>query len=110
MKIEIKITADQVFATSKLLQQVYDTTPVDVNQKIMRSIALDVADKYISKQHALYTKQDLFDAKKKYKITLKFHEAYALHSVIELLLYTVNDVYCNTILKILLATLNQKLA
>ena len=109
MKIELKLTADQVFATAKLLEQVYYSEPADTNQKLMRSIAIDVADKYISKQHALHSKQSLFDAKKKHKITLKFHEAYALHSVIETLIHTVNDIYSATILKLILATLNQKL-
>jgi hypothetical protein len=110
MKIELKLTADQVFATARLLEQIYESKPTDIQQKLMRSIALDVADKYIKKQHSLYTKQNLFDAKKKHKITLKFHEAYALHSVIETLIYTVNDIYCNSILKTLLGNLNQKLA
>ncbi len=110
MNIELKLAPDQVFAVAKLLEQVYETNPTDINQKVMRSIAMDVADKYTKKQHAIYSKQSLFDAKKKHKMSLKFHEAFALHSVIELLLFKVTDIYINSILQSLLATLNQKLA
>ena len=109
MKIELKLTADQIFATAKLLELVYESKPVDTNQKLMRSIAMDVADKFTSKQITLYSSQNLFDNKKKHKMTLKFYEAYALHSVIELLLHTVNDLLKRTILQKLLNELNQKL-
>lgn len=110
MKIELKLSPDQIFAVANLMEKVYETNPIDIDQKIMRSIALDVADIYIKKQHSLYKKQNLFDVKKLHKITLKFHEAYALHNVIESLLYTVSDIYCNTILQKLTATLAQKIA
>lgn len=110
MKIEIQLTADQVFAVAKLLEQVYYSHPIDTNQKIMRSIAIDVADKFTSKQITLYSNQNLFDSKKKHKMTLKFYEAFALHSVIELFLHTVNDLLKTTILQKLLNDLNQKLA
>lgn len=109
MNIELKLTPDQVFAVAKLLEQVYDTNPIDINQKVMRSIAIEVADIYIKKQHSLYKKQTLFDAKKLHKITLKFHEAFALHSVLESLMYTVQDIYCRTILHKLINTLHQKI-
>jgi hypothetical protein len=109
MTIQLKLTPDQIFAVAKLLEKVYQTNPIDVQQKITRSIALDVADIYIKKQHLLYKKQSLFDVKKLHKITLKFHEAYALHNVIESMLHTVSDTYCNTILKKLTATLHPKL-
>jgi hypothetical protein len=110
MTIELKLSPDQIFAVANLMEKVYETNPIDVQQKIMRSIALDVADIYIKKQHSLYKKKSLFDVKKLHKITLKFHEAYALHNVIESMLYTVSDIYCNTILKKITATLHQKLS
>ena len=107
--IALKLTADQVFAVAKLMETVYDSIPTDAQHKLLRSIALDVADIYIKKQHSLYKKQSLFDAKKLHKITLKFHEAYALHKVLESFIYTVNDIYCKTILQKLTAILDQKL-
>ena len=110
MNIELKLTADQVFAVAKIMEQVYETNPIDTQQKIMRSIAIDVADKYTNKQHAIYSKQSLFDVKKLHKITLKFHEAYALLSVLELLISTVNDVYSKAILNKIILTLGQKIA
>ncbi len=110
MNIELKLTADQVFGVAKIMEQVYETNPTDINQKVMRSIAIDVADKYNNKQHAIYSKQSLFDVKKLYKIALKFHEAYALHSVLCLFIGTVNDVYINTILQKIIDNLHQKLS
>jgi hypothetical protein len=110
MKIELKLTADQVFAVAKLMQQVYEFKPTETQQKLMRSIAIDVADKYTNKQVAIYSKQSLFDVKKLYKISLKFHEAYALCSVLKLFIHSVNDVYSNTILNKIIAILDQKLA
>lgn len=109
MKIELKLSPDQVFAVAHLSEQIYQSNPTDVYQKIWRSIALDVADIYIKKQHHLYKKQTLFDAKKLHKISLKFHEAFALHIVLETLMHTVQDIYCRTILQKLCDTLHQKI-
>ncbi len=110
MKVELKLTADQVFAIAKLMEQVYESKPILTNEKLMWSIAMDVADKFTKKQHLIYSNQSLFDNKKKHKISLKYHESFALHYAIEALLHSVNDIYNNTILKKVLATLNQKLA
>ena len=109
MKIELKLSADQVFAVANLMETVYESIPADKEHKILKSIAMDVADIYIKKVHNLYTKQSLFDVKKLHKITLKYHEAYALHKVLESFIYTVNDIYCKTILQKLTAILDQKL-
>lgn len=84
MKIEIKFTADQVFATAKLLEQVYHAYPTqEATQKVHRSIAFDIADKFTTKQRKLYQSKHLFDDKKKHQITLKYHEANTLHTCIQ---------------------------
>lgn len=110
MKIELKLSADQVFCVAKMIEQVYDTQTHDVQQKVMKSIAIDIADKFTRKQLELHNKQSLFDAKKKYKVSLKFHEAFALSEVIRLLINTITDVYCKTITNKVLDNLNQQLA
>jgi hypothetical protein len=110
MKIELKLTADQVFALAKLLEQVYDTKPTTSIEKMIWSICMDIASKFTKKQLDLYSKQSLFDTKKKHNVSLKFHEAYSLHCAIESCINNENDIYSSTILRKVLATLNQKLA
>lgn len=83
MKIETKLTSDQIFAVAKLLEQVYDTYPeIKKQDKLVRSIAFDIADKFTTKQRTIYKSNTLFDQKKKYRVTLKFHEAVTLNVII----------------------------
>ena len=90
MKNEI-YTADQVFAIAKLLEQVYNLYPtVTAEQKIIRSIAFDLEEKFNNKRKQLIKKDSLFDAGKKYKMALKFHEENALKCIIYDLIKTVN--------------------
>lgn len=84
MKVESKQTADQIFAVAKLLEQVYETYPSNnPNEKLVRSISFDLSDKFTSKQRTVYKSNSLFDVKKKYKIALKYHEAFTLHAIIQ---------------------------
>ncbi|AUX17373.1 hypothetical protein [Flavobacterium columnare] len=98
-KINLKLTYDQIFAVSKLTHQVYDLPPtVNPNEKEMRSIAYDIADKFMNKYKSIIKKGDVFDKKKTYKMALKFNEAKGLYRIIFDLLGTVNDVYYRAIL------------
>jgi hypothetical protein len=111
MKIELKLTVDQIFAVAKLTGQVYNLEiPTDKGKKFLLSIAFDVADIFAAKQKTLHKKASLFDQNKKPKVTLKLHEASALESIISDLLHTVNDDYNKVILDKLKNELNQKLA
>lgn len=84
MNIEPKLTADQVFAVAKLLEQVYETYPSsNPDQKLVRSISFDLADKFTTKQRTVYKSNSLFDTKKKYKMTLKYHEAFTLYAIVQ---------------------------
>ncbi|MCB6131652.1 hypothetical protein LIT53_12255, partial [Flavobacterium psychrophilum] len=99
MKVELKLNADTINAAARLLEQVYDLpAPLGQNDKIIRSIAYDVADAMLSKQKTIRKKINLFDAKKKYKTSLKYHEAFALYNILNELLVNVSDDYTRIIL------------
>lgn len=92
MKVELKLNIDTIFAINKLLQQVYDTnTPMEITQKIYRSIGFDLADKFDKLKKSNIKKATVFDTKKKYKVSLKFYEAWALFNIIMNLLPTINN-------------------
>lgn len=110
MKVELKITSDTINATARLLEQLYDLpTPLGQRETIIRSIAYDVADAMLSKQKSVRKKLNLFDAKKKYKISLKFHEAFALYNILNELIINVSDDYNRFIISKLIAEIHQKI-
>ncbi len=93
MSIKLKVTADQVFAVAKLLENVYELFPATSSeQKVTRSIAFDLEEKFSSKRKQLIKQNSLFEIAKKHKIELKFHEAFALKDVINSLIELVNNV------------------
>jgi hypothetical protein len=110
MKIELKPTSDQVFAIAKLLEQVYNLYPATTyDQKATRSIAFDLEEKFSTKRKEIIKKNSLFEVKKTYKITLKYHEALALQRIIFDLLDTVNSDKPKFDLKTIHDYLHQKL-
>jgi len=110
MKIEIHITPDALMAVNKILKRVYEL-PVSVNkeEKVYRSIGFDLADKFEKKCKSQIKKANLFD-KKKVKITLMYHEAWALEAIINSLLWIVHNDYQDSLLQSLAHSINQKLA
>lgn len=109
MKVELKLTADTINAAARLLEKVYELpAPLGQSEKIIRSIAYDVADTMLSKQKTIRKKLNLFDAKKKHKISLKYHEAFALYNILKELNINVSDDYNRTILNKLKDDLHQK--
>jgi hypothetical protein len=110
MKIELKLKIDTIFAINKLLQTVYDVElSTAVNQKIYRSIGFDLADKFDKLEKSNIKKATLFDNKKIHKVTLKFHEGWALYNIIINLLPTVNNHQAQTILQATADKIHQQL-
>lgn len=110
MKVELKLKIDTVFAINKLLQTVYDTKqPIELNQKIYRSIGFDIADKFDKLQKSNIKKATLFDNKKLHKVTLKIHEGWALYNIIVNLLPTVNNHQAQTALQVTADKIHQQL-
>lgn len=84
MKIELKLTSDQIFAAATLFENIYQAAmPNTIKDKVTRSISFEISDKLTSKKHSLYKSNNLFEVKKKHKITFKYHEANTLYEVIE---------------------------
>ena len=110
MKVELKLNADSINATAQLLEQVYCLAPpLGQSQNIIRSIAYDVTEIILSKQKTIRKKQTLFDAKKKHKISFKFHEAYALYNILNELITNVSNDYNRVIISKLIVEIHQKI-
>lgn len=111
MKVETKLTADQIFAVAKLLEQVFNLYPaITYSQKATRSIAYDLEEKFSAKCKDIVKKSSLFEANKTYKMTLKYHEALCLQRIINNLITTVNTVKSANDLRTIHDFLHQKLA
>lgn len=85
-KITLPLLADEAFALDKLLNQVPDFLPKTPQGKAMKSICLETSDRVHKLVRKLQKDTDLFHAKKKAKIDLKYHEAYAIFELINALL------------------------
>lgn len=111
MKIELKLTADEIMYCENKTNLTLAMSPTDVGRDKWptMSIMLDVCDKVTAKAKQLNRKQELFDSKKKHKITFKFHEAYTLHDYMEAFTENETDPYRQNLARKILAQLNQKL-
>jgi hypothetical protein len=110
MKIQLKINADGIAALSKLLEQVYYFKTADKEVRIVQSVCFDVSNKVTKAYRTALENHNIFDAKKKYTINLKYHEAYALEMGIVSIIETVNDDLAKNKLNQIKDFLNQKLA
>ncbi|HLT52757.1 MAG TPA: hypothetical protein VKZ97_02645 [Flavobacteriaceae bacterium] len=111
MKTELKLSTDALLACNIMLQEVYESPkPVSKQNRIALSIVFDVAEKVGTKARNVLKKHSLFDTEKKHKITLKFHEAWALEEIIRSNVSKINNVYQNSLLTNIADTINQKLA
>lgn len=109
MKIQIKQNIDGLFAIDKLCNIILDRDEQSFEAKMVKSIIKDVS-KLVSKPlEKAIESNNLFDSKKKHNITLKYHEAYALHQGIMLLIGSVNNELYKTKLNIVKDNLNRNL-
>ncbi|KGO88406.1 hypothetical protein Q765_00370 [Flavobacterium rivuli WB 3.3-2 = DSM 21788] len=87
MNIDLKLTPDEIGYLNNVLS---DAANVDVatfarserQNKVVISILAGVSETVEDKFKALSRKQNLFDAKKKYKLSLQYHEAYAINIIV----------------------------
>ena len=111
MKIELKLNNDSIIAVNELLNYIYDMERSnDKKVNVYRSIGYDLADKFDSKAKQLVKKATLFDSKKKHKITLKYHEAWALEIILRELFTYADNHYVRLRVNLVIDDLNQKLA
>ena len=109
MTIELSLSPENITIITATLQAVYNSKANTRRQKSTLSIALDVASKFDSKIAPL-KKVTLFDAKKKIRIKLKFHEADMLELILIDQLKNVEDKYIRLQIQKTIDSLNQKLA
>lgn len=112
MKIELKLTADEInyLERQTLMVQSVDAKQLPKDKKTAYTIMLDVSDKLMTKAKQLNRKTDLFDSKKKHKITLKWHEAEILEQYIDTFSVYQDDPYKANLARKVIIQLNQKLA
>ena len=112
MKIELQLTTDEINYLERkcFLIQSMDFRHLDQQSKKTYTIMIDVLDKVTAKAKSLNRRIDLFDQKKKSKITLKYHEGYILEAYLEGFFQSETDPYKRNIARIIISQLNQKLA
>lgn len=112
MKIELQLNTDEINYLERkcFLIQSMDFRHLDQQSKKTYTIMIDVLDKVTAKAKSLNRRIDLFDQKKKSKITLKYHEGYILEAYLEGFFQTETDPYNRNIARIIISQLNLKLA
>lgn len=109
MKIDLKISPDQLIATASILEGIDNPIALSSNEKMLLSIAYDLVDKFSQKSTKTKRKTDLFSTRKKVTVSLKFHEAWALEKIlIERKAVLVND-FSKSMVQTVINLLNQKL-
>lgn len=110
MKIELKISPDQLLATASVLEDVDTVRALTINEKLLLSIAYDLKDKICQKSTKTKRKTDLFSTGKKVTVSLKYYEAWALEKIlIERKAVLVND-FSKSMVQTVINLLNQQLA
>ncbi|UAB84998.1 hypothetical protein INR75_02915 [Zunongwangia sp. SCSIO 43204] len=108
MKVELKLKPDTLIAVNKLLQKVYDLpVSTDKRENVYKSIGFDLADKLDKKHKNLIKKADLF-SDKAIKITLKYHEAWALEEILMELIAEEDNPYYKTLQQSMINKINEK--
>lgn len=113
MKIELKLTADEmVYLDNKAtLAWGIKFAELPKDKRASWSIIADIADKLAGKVKAIKRNITLFDAKKKHKLTLKWHEADVLEKYLEAFTtYGDENEYNKNLARKIMIQLNQKLA
>lgn len=110
MKIALKLNPDTAIIVAATIEAVYNSKALTRKEKSTLSIALDVASKLDAKAINVKAKRNLFDAKKKISITLKFHEADMLELLLIQQMQGVEQPYIRQEIQKAINQLNQKLS
>jgi len=88
MKIQIPLDFEQLNIMNRLLSPVYEIKSETRAQKINISILRDLSDKFQIKYYSKKKDRDLLNSRKKFKMSLKFHEAESLRTFLAMCLDT----------------------
>ena len=114
MKIELRILPAHVLALATALDFLPKMQGLSRSQKIIRSVMDNTTIKIHKKRIDIKNQTDLFNQKKKIKVTIEFFEAHYLEIFIGMVLenksfFLLNE-YDRNALLLIANTLNQKLA
>ncbi|WP_281237871.1 hypothetical protein [Flavobacterium praedii] len=110
MKVILKLNPDTAIIVAATIEAVYNSKALTRKEKSTLSIAIDVASKLDGKAINVKAKRNLFDAKKKISITLKFHEADMLEMLLIQQMKGIEQPYIRQEIQKAINQLNQKLA
>lgn len=99
MKVQLNIKPDTLIAVYKLLQHVYDLDNSQTRlQKVYSSIGFELAEKFEKLYKSKIKNRDLFNHKKNIKLTLKYHQAWAMQNLLtDLIMLSENKYHQNHI-------------
>lgn len=114
MKIELKLTADELQYMDAVFKNISNVSIVQFkaqkqDRRVVLSILVDVADKVAAMFKKLSRKTTLFDTAKKHKLTLAYHEAYAVNTYLVGAKNSETDAYRLSMASKLSLQLDQKL-
>ena len=112
MKIEIHLNIDGLVAVNEALKELYEMEPpTDKRGRVYLSIGLELSDKFDSKVKSELKKGvNLFNSKKKFKVGLKYHEAWALEGCLIELIGVLGGGYQSQLVQFAINQINQKIA
>ncbi|CAM2902986.1 hypothetical protein [Flavobacterium frigoris] len=110
MKIKLSLTPENAIIIAATIEAVYNSKAISRREKSTLSIALDVAAKLDGKAIHIKAKMNLFDAKKKINVSLKFHEADMLELLLLQQIKEIHEPYVKIQIQKTINDLNQKLA
>ncbi|MGC1471521.1 MAG: hypothetical protein WA775_02920 [Psychroserpens sp.] len=109
MKVEINISNDTLVALNKQTQRVYELPIINNKEhKVVLSISYGIAEKFQKKYSSRVQNQSLFDTKKRIKMSLRFHEAWALQILLETVVDGMDNLYHKSLISALINQLDQK--
>lgn len=111
MKIKLKLTPDTILAIDGLLSRFYaiNTVGSTKSERVLLSIMYELAEIFEKRAKKIIRSTDLFNAKKKISITLKYHEAWALEQIIRDIINLEDNPYKRNLLQKIADEINQKL-
>lgn len=112
MKVEIHLNINSLEAVNEVLKKLYQMEPpTDKRGRVYHSLGLELSDKFDGKLKTEIKKGvNLFNAKKKYKIGLKYHEAWALEGCLIEGIGSLNNDYKKQLVQFTINQVNQKIA
>jgi hypothetical protein len=92
--IKLQLTPDQLIALDNFLSQVDEKyKPITMEGKSIKSMSYNIIDKVRTKTIKMQRDFGLFDQKKPISQVLSYHEAFALFSLLSLLISASPNVY-----------------